>query len=486
MKTTILFRADGNNQIGLGHIARTLALADMLKLDFDCRFAIQQPDLALIPQIRGYCKDIIRLPQTNLWYEEAHMLCHEFLTGEEIVVLDGYHFDTNYQKILKTKGSKVVYIDDINDFHMAADLVINHAGGIRQHQYSAERYTRFCLGLDYALLRRPFLEAARDRLLPNAQRIAFVCLGGADPKNQTIRVLRKLERAGQIQQVYVVIGSAYKNRETLEKFVSTSRLDIMILENICAERMVDVMRLCPVAITSPSTIALEYLAVGGDLYLCPTAKNQRGLYAYLTQTRLAFDFKDFPIQNKTILSQARAQQKWELDGKSDARFRKVFRQLEMDLHCRIRQATMEDMETYWEWANDPVTRNQSFSSQPIPFESHKAWFTQKLFSPDTYLYVLEYKGTPVGQIRFDLEKEAVLSYSVAPEARGRGFGSFLLRKGIQRFKKDLVRPTSIVGYVKASNKASNRAFQQLGFRKAQVPGQEDTFVYSIKNNPSNA
>ena len=43
MKKRILFRADANVQIGYGHFVRTLALADMLKDDFECVFYTQEP-----------------------------------------------------------------------------------------------------------------------------------------------------------------------------------------------------------------------------------------------------------------------------------------------------------------------------------------------------------------------------------------------------------------------------------------------------------
>ena len=43
MKKKILFRADADNKIGYGHFVRTLALADMLKDDFECVFYTQSP-----------------------------------------------------------------------------------------------------------------------------------------------------------------------------------------------------------------------------------------------------------------------------------------------------------------------------------------------------------------------------------------------------------------------------------------------------------
>ena len=43
----------------------------------------------------------------------------------KIVVLDGYHFDTNYQTKIKQKGCKLVCIDDLHDKHFVADIIIH-------------------------------------------------------------------------------------------------------------------------------------------------------------------------------------------------------------------------------------------------------------------------------------------------------------------------------------------------------------------------
>ena len=41
MKQRVYFRADGHAKMGLGHVIRSLALAEMLKEDFDCYFIIR-------------------------------------------------------------------------------------------------------------------------------------------------------------------------------------------------------------------------------------------------------------------------------------------------------------------------------------------------------------------------------------------------------------------------------------------------------------
>jgi hypothetical protein len=50
---------------------------------------------------------------------------------------------------------------------------------------------------------------------------------------------------------------------------------------------------CSKAITSASTIAYEYAAVGGELYLVQTADNQQHVYSYFIKNQLALPWEKF-------------------------------------------------------------------------------------------------------------------------------------------------------------------------------------------------
>ena len=116
----IYFRADASATIGYGHFIRTLALADMLKDDFDCTFFTCHPTSYQVSEMEKVC------PFVTL-QEEAHY--DEFLSslqGDEIVVLDNYFFTTDYQRAIKQKGCRLVCVDDMHDKHYVADVVINH------------------------------------------------------------------------------------------------------------------------------------------------------------------------------------------------------------------------------------------------------------------------------------------------------------------------------------------------------------------------
>ena len=280
-KTQILFRADGNSQIGLGHVVRSLALAELLCPDFDCTFAIQNPSPEISAQIKTICPEIINLPENKTaLLNEAELIAGK-LTGKEIIVLDGYQFPTEYQQILKQKGSILVCLDDLHDRHFVADAIINIAGGVKPEAYSVEPYTKLYLGPAYALLRKPFREARKTLSeRPSKVQSILICFGGADPENFTLKTLEKIQKTNPALNLEVVLGSAYTHTAALQNFIA-AHANIRLHQNLSAEEMAILMEQCEVAITSASSVAYEYCAVNGMLFLEKTAANQHDLYEFL-------------------------------------------------------------------------------------------------------------------------------------------------------------------------------------------------------------
>ncbi len=327
MNTRVFFRADGNSQIGLGHVFRALALAEMLREDFDCQFLIRNPLPEIKDQILTICNDIYELPETQNDVSEARYINDYLLEPTDIVVLDGYHFDTNYQILMKGKDCRIVCIDDIPQYHFVADAIINHTGGISARQYSTEETTQLFIGPEYALLRQPFITAATKKDFSNWEKAIFLCLGGADPENDTLKILQRLDVFNQTEKIYLVTGVAYKHQATLEEFIKKSALTIKQLSNLTAEEMVKVMKRCPSAICPPSTIAYEYLSVGGKLYLHQIADNQTLIKNYLLNNNLAYDIAEFPINNSARVLETIRQQEQFFNGENKKNILNIFQNL---------------------------------------------------------------------------------------------------------------------------------------------------------------
>lgn len=287
-KRKIIFRADGNHSIGMGHFTRSLALADMLKDDFDVVFATRDPDETQLNEIGTVYGGILELPGSNKHFD----VFLNYLTGDEIVVLDNYYFDTTYQKAIKSKGNKLVCIDDMHDKHYVADTVINHSPGLSPDMFSCEKYTKLCLGLEYALLRKPFLHAAkRERTIEKIETV-FICFGGSDPFDLTFKTLKIVAGIKGIRNIYVVTGHHYKNPEALKTYCSDFN-HIFIHRNLDANQMANIMEQSHLAIVPASSILLEILCIKIPIITGYYADNQLDVLRSVERLSNTFSVGDF-------------------------------------------------------------------------------------------------------------------------------------------------------------------------------------------------
>jgi len=273
LKRKIYFRSDGNVNIGLGHVFRCLALTEILNDYFECIFVTRFVNEYIIAEIKKSCSNYIKLSETK------HKHFDEFITyleKDDIVVLDNYFFTTEYQKQIKAIGCKLVCIDDMHDKHYVADVVINHGIGLRDEQFSIESYTKLCLGWDYALLRKPFLNVTpRERI---EQKRCLVCIGGADINNITTNILKLLDKVESVEVIDVIIGSSFLFKSELEKVISNSIKKVNIFSNLSALDMVDRMQTADFGILPASTISLEATAIGMPFLVGYCADNQEQYY----------------------------------------------------------------------------------------------------------------------------------------------------------------------------------------------------------------
>lgn len=324
-KPKVVIRVDGSTEIGLGHISRCCALAEMLKNDFEIVFYTRADSKVIIEDIKNYCVGVIQL-NNNITYEAEAVQWIEALTGNEIVVLDGYNFNTDYQQKIKDKGCKIVCIDDIHAYHFVADVVINHAPGIAAEAYSTEPYTRLYLGPDYVMLKKLFLDEA---LIPEKNQdlkgsSILICLGGADPNNETKNTLEELLMLFPERFFHVVVGAAYRHLQQLQKLVDDNK-QVLLYIGVKPEKMLSLMQQSHIAVTSASTIALEYLCVKGSLFLKCIADNQEEVYQSLIAKKCAYAFES--IKENYYSNIAISNQHKLIDGKSNERLLYVFTQL---------------------------------------------------------------------------------------------------------------------------------------------------------------
>ncbi len=261
----LLIRADASTKIGTGHLMRCLALAQAWKdAGGKVAFITACQNEGLLERLREEGFEVHLLssshPDPGDWEVTKNVLARH---PGAWVVLDGYHFDEVYQKRIKDAGNRLLVIDDMAHLkHYYADIVLNQNLHADDLHYSCEPYTRLLLGTKYVLLRREFLAwRGWKREVPEMARRVLVTLGGSDPENYTLKVIKALQKVDiSGLEATVVIGASNPHAHVLKKAVEQSSIPIRLIQN--AKNMPKLMAWADVAISSAGTTVWELAFMG--------------------------------------------------------------------------------------------------------------------------------------------------------------------------------------------------------------------------------
>lgn len=455
-KRKIYFRADAGPEIGYGHYIRSLALADMLKQDFDCTMFTQMPTDYQLRECESVCS-IVALPDDDSKFDKFL----EYLKGDEIVVLDNYFFTTDYQRAIKAKGCKLVCIDDMHDKHYEADVVINH-GCLNKTLFDVEPYTKLCLGMEYALLRRPFRNPIKCDRIPNSYAI---CFGGADAYNLTYEYAKELSKRDCI--IFAIIGDSYQYEDTLRTLPN-----VEIRKRLSADEMASLFSSVENVICSASTTCYEALACGAQVYAGWYVENQKEIYHLLESHH-----QIVPLDNlrevKEIVPTTVETVRF---PKSYNALWRVFVQLAWRV-VDYRNLTEAESRIIWEQRNLEHIRKWMKNDQPISWDNHCA-FMQSLKTNDTKRYYAFFLGDQfLASFNFvDIKNDrAEGGIYLNPVFEGMGLASLIENTLVKRAVEQGIH--HITSEVRKDNNASIQYLLRNGYH---IYSQNEVFVFFEK------
>lgn len=493
---SLLIRADASPSIGTGHVMRCLALAEAWMDAGGWVFFVSACTLPAIENrlvIKGI--PVIRIRQdagTSGDAEETIRLAREH--GSDWIVVDGYQFDSAYQKSIHASGRFLLFIDDFGHAdRYYADLVLNQNVYADLSFYPVhESSTRFLLGTQYALLRKEFLDwAGWMREIPGRARRILVTFGGSDPGNVTMAVLNSIATLDLRElEVTVIVGGANPNAALIEDAVRIFP-QFRIVRN--SENMPELMAWADVAISAGGGTCWELLFMGVPSIVIPIAGNQELVARKLGLRSLACVLSESEAKKSHLLAKTLSRilcsreirsglskrMAGYIDGNGPAR---IIHAMETPALI-LRTAEPGDCEMVWRWINDPDVRLVSFTQEPIPLDHHRAWFASSLSDPGLIYYLaLEPHTGPIGQARFRIEnRDATISVLVAPGQRGKSLGSQLIHDATEKvFAETGVE--NVKAFIKTGNEVSKKAFARAGYLEHGLVDYsgEDAFLFIKK------
>lgn len=236
----IIFVVNGNQNVGMGHIYRTLTIADGF-IGHDIKFLTYDSDLDSIKLIKDRGYSVTEYENMPLFNE----------VDSSIIINDILDTDEDYIKNLKDLGFFVVNFEDLGKGSKLANLVFNAL----YEKTNPDSNHKF--GYEYECLKEQFF------LYPpiefkNFPQTMFVTFGGVDQNNLTLRLLRiapKIFEETPINKLIVVLGSGYSQDLNLDDIDSKLKSRVEIYRKV--DNMPNLMSKADIALTSNGRTVYE-------------------------------------------------------------------------------------------------------------------------------------------------------------------------------------------------------------------------------------
>lgn len=333
----LLFRVDASTEIGTGHVMRCMALAqaclDAGKMGI---FVMAKEAPALESRIKSQGMEVIHLSVSSGSTEDAKETASIAKnSGASWVVVDGYDFGAEYQRIIKDSGMNLLFVDDYGHTnHYYADIVLNQNVYASEDLYAnREPNTELLLGSDYMLLRQEFWQwQGWRRETPTIAHKVLVTMGGSDPDNVTLKVIQALQQV-EVEglEAVVVAGASNPHDEQLQLAIQDLRFPIRLEKNVT--NMPDLMAWADVAISAGGSTSWELAFMGVPSIILIVAAHQQssvetlskmgvfinlGWYEDVSPTEIADALAKFLVEAKNRSQMAQIGQQL-VDGKGASR-----------------------------------------------------------------------------------------------------------------------------------------------------------------------
>lgn len=490
----VAFRVDASITIGTGHFMRCFTLANQLlkqgtTITFVCRHWL--PAMVNMLEHNGISFKPLppASPPANIsdaniyadWLGTSQLLdAEDTITAlldakVDWLIIDHYALDHTWEAKLRPHADNIMVIDDIANRKHDCDLLLD------QNYYHCEANPylnlvnpecRILLGPKYALLRPEFgqLRAQTKHRNDQIHRV-LIFFGGVDEHGYTSKAIEAVSAVkNQTFTVDVVIGDQHPHKDNIIRSCQQLSYHCHVQTN----KMAELIAQADIGIGAGGSATWERCALGLPTITLCVADNQRVLCQNTASVGAIYypDWTDHDlIKDIRIHFEAMLQNPFMRKGMSQKAMQlvdtkgtdRIVSLLDTSA-LEIRLASMEDMQSIFEWRNHPDIRAISKNQQTIDWNNHKAWFEQVLIKDDIKLLIVGTNQKDVGVVRFDLNgSSAEISIYLVPDTLQRGLGTKLLdiaEKWLQSHHPEI---NEVSAEVLASNPKSQHFFIKNGY-----------------------
>jgi UDP-2,4-diacetamido-2,4,6-trideoxy-beta-L-altropyranose hydrolase len=493
-RPAVVIRVDSGAQMGSGHLMRCLALAGELKsrgaeVRFVCRTLpgnlIERAELA------GYRVDRLPAPVaaeplndavSTQRQDAAESLAALGTDRVSWIVVDHYGLDAPWQRSVRPATERLMVIDDLANRPHEADLLLdqNYLGANTTMRYSGlvAASCRCLLGPRYALLQPGYRQLRRRlRVRDGSVGRILVFFGAHDPSDSMLAVLQALVQSEFATLTVDAVLGCDARQAARARALARQASNIVFREVLPS--LAELMAAADLAIGAGGATTWERACLGLPSVVATVAQNQvpiaealagagcivlAGPASTMSADRWHGLLRQL-LNDKLRLSEMSLKSYRLTDGFGAGRVARLIIGAR-NAQIRLRPVSAEDEWLLLEWANDPGTRNFSFSKHQISAAEHQRWLRERLADPGCSLQVGEdAAGLPLGQVRFDSTsggEESTIHVGIDPAFRGCGVGTTLVQQAVTAW---CARGSGsrVLAEVSSDNIASQRLFLRANF-----------------------
>jgi UDP-2,4-diacetamido-2,4,6-trideoxy-beta-L-altropyranose hydrolase len=506
MTNWFVIRADANEEIGIGHVMRCLALAEWLS-DY------QYKPVLITKYFNSFIETkIIELngkmiiisesaDQSDEKYSHSNWLkgserndalqCTKLIEQEKstngnisplFIIVDHYALAAPWEKKLSFYAP-ILVVDDLSDREHDCTWLVDQTFGKTKNNYDklVSENTVLMIGPKYGLLRKEFSETAKkqQRELPLDKVRILVTLGGVDKNNDTSKILSYLDTyehfySRELEATRVTSSSNPLLKDLEASIIGKTNRTLKV--NV--SQMAEIMANNDVCIGAAGSTSWERCVMAIPTISMVIAENQQTIATNLEQagiilnlgvmadiTQEKFHKKMDELLNSDSLYRSLSEKSYALcDGLGSQRvaieINKVITRHSQNL--TLKNVTLADAKLIYKWQCAPNTRKY-FNNTSIPnYDDHLRWIESAISKNDMNLFLICTDENKVGTIRVDINSEnsAEVSILIAPNEYGRGYAKKALTLLIDSYAH-----FDLTAYVHKDNHASQHLFKKCGFKK---------------------
>lgn len=272
----ILFRVDGSSEIGMGHVYRSLAIADALRESSraDIAFLMTadwEQGIKTVSRQGGYPVRVAANHDLETYLEQIRDYAPAVLINDLKVL------DDTYLRALAHLGCTTVNLVDTPEGLERNETYEQVIVSVMKEDRETEE--GFYAGPEYAILREQF--RGREKRLREVPSRLLLTFGGSDPQGLTVRAVQALAGLPREVELVAVTGPAFSHAGELQAAADQLQRPLKLVSEASGEHIADLMLEADLVLCSGGMTVYEIAALGTPgLVLAQNAREDARMRAF--------------------------------------------------------------------------------------------------------------------------------------------------------------------------------------------------------------